>query len=140
MDDSLKNKISLVKSRLAELIARKESAPVRLELYWIARDLLTRRPWTIASSVGIDRQIRFLKRYYDTKLLIPRQGERVSVSEVYRLCCEGDPLCTKVVDNVSEAMASLIMNMVRVSDPDTVILAGEMQNVRSKFITRLCNH
>lgn len=81
---------------------------------------------TIASSVGIDRQIRFLKRYYDTKLLIPRQGERVSVSEVYRLCCEGDPLCTKVVDNASEAMASLIMNMVRVSDPDTVILAGEM--------------
>lgn len=81
---------------------------------------------TIASSVGIDRQIRFLKRYYDTKLLIPKQGERVSVSEVYRLCCEGDPLCTKVVDNVSEAMASLIMNMVRVSDPDTVILAGEM--------------
>jgi len=39
MDDRLKNKISLVKSRLAELIARKESAPVRLELYWIARDV-----------------------------------------------------------------------------------------------------
>lgn len=37
--DKLKNKISLVKSRLAELIARKESAPVRLELYRIARDV-----------------------------------------------------------------------------------------------------
>ena len=81
---------------------------------------------TIASSVGIDRQNRFLKRYYDTGLLIPRQGERVSVSEVCRLCRLGDPLCTKVVDNVSEAMASLIMNLVRVSDPDTVIMAGEM--------------
>lgn len=81
---------------------------------------------TIASSVGIDRQIRFLKRYYDTQLQIPQQGERVSVDEVYRLCREGDPLCMKVVDNAAEAMASLIMNLVRVSDPDTVILAGEM--------------
>jgi len=81
---------------------------------------------TIASSVGIDRQIRFLKRYYDTQLPIPPQGERVSVGEVYRLCRQGDPLCTKVVDNVSEAMASLIMNLVRVSDPDTVIMAGEI--------------
>ena len=81
---------------------------------------------TIASSVGIDRQVRFLKRYYDTQLQIPQQGERVSVDEVYRLCREGDPLCTKVVDNAAEAMASLIMNLVRVSDPDTVILAGEM--------------
>ncbi len=81
---------------------------------------------TIASSVGIDRQVRFLKRYYDTQLQIPLQGERVSIDEVYRLCREGDPLCTKVVENAAEAMASLIMNLVRVSDPETVIMAGEM--------------
>ena len=37
--DRIRNKISLIKSRIAELIARKESAPVRLELYWIARDV-----------------------------------------------------------------------------------------------------
>ena len=32
----------------------------------------------------------------------------------------------KIVDNAAEALANLIMNMVRVSDPDTVVLGGEM--------------
>jgi len=81
---------------------------------------------TIASSVGLDRQARFLHRYYDTRLEIPRQGERISVGEVFRLCQQGDPLCRKLVDNAAEAMANLIMDLVRVSDPDTVILAGEV--------------
>ena len=81
---------------------------------------------TIASSVGLDRQARFLCKYYDTALVIPPLGERIQVSEVFRLCQQGDPLCRKLVDNAAEAMANLIMDLVRVSDPDTVILGGEV--------------
>lgn len=81
---------------------------------------------TIASSIGIDRCARLLRKQYDTKLVIPDNYERVNVSEVFRLSQEGDPLCVKLVDNAAEALANLIMNLVRVSDPDTVVLGGEM--------------
>ena len=81
---------------------------------------------TIASSIGIDRCARYLRNQYDTKLIIPDNYERVNVNEVFRLSQEGDPLCMKLVDNAAEALANLIMNLVRVSDPDTVVLGGEM--------------
>lgn len=81
---------------------------------------------TIASSIGFDRQARYLHKYYDTQLVIPNEDSRVSVAEVYRLAKHGDALCMKIVDNAAEALANLIMNMVRVSDPDTVVLGGEM--------------
>jgi predicted NBD/HSP70 family sugar kinase len=95
---------------------------------------------TIASSVGIDRQARFLKTYYETRLQIPR-NKRIAIDEVFSLCRQGDPLCVKLVENASEALANLIMDLVRVSDPDTVIVAGEMasdgfllEHIREKLL------
>ena len=59
------------------------------------------------------------------KLHIPAEkGERVIVSEVFALSQKGDPLCTVLVENAAEALANLIMNLVRVIDPDTVVLGG----------------
>lgn len=80
----------------------------------------------IASSIGIDRCARFLRNQYETKLTIPDHYGRVNVNEVFKLSQEGDPLCKKLVDNAADALANLIMNLVRVSDPDTVVLGGEM--------------
>lgn len=80
----------------------------------------------IASSIGIDRCARLLKDQYETKLTIPSKYERVKVADVFKLSQEGDPLCKKLVDNAAEALANLIMNLVRVSDPDTIVLGGEM--------------
>ena len=59
-------------------------------------------------------------------MLIPGDDECVSVEEVFRLSREGDPLCVKLVENAVTALADLIMNLVRVSDPDIVVLGGEM--------------
>lgn len=81
---------------------------------------------TIASSMGIDSCARLLRNQYDTRLLIPGDDECVSVEEVFRLSREGDPLCVKLVENAVTALADLIMNLVRVSDPDIVVLGGEM--------------
>lgn len=79
----------------------------------------------IASGLGFDRSARLLSSEYETKLNIPTdEGERILISEVFALSRKGDPLCVKLVDNASEALANLIMNMVRVSDPDTVVLGG----------------
>ena len=52
------------------------------------------------------------------------KGERVLISEVFALSQKGDPLCVALVENASEALANLIMNLVRVTDPDTVVLGG----------------
>ena len=81
---------------------------------------------TIASSMGIDSCARLLCNQYDTRLLIPGDDEYVSVEEVFRLSRESDPLCVKLVENAVAALADLIMNLVRVSDPDIVVLGGEM--------------
>jgi len=84
---------------------------------------------TIASSVGIDRCARILRKDYpDTSLQI-LNNERVSVEEVFRLSKDGDPLCMRLVENAAGALADLIMNLVRVTDPDTIILGGEMLEI-----------
>lgn len=80
---------------------------------------------TIAAGIGFDNCARLLKDRYDTELHIPAgKGERVLINEVFALSKKGDPLCVALVDIAAEALANLIMNLVRFSDPDTVVLGG----------------
>ena len=92
----------------------------------------------IASSIGIDNCARLLYNQYPTQLEIPDGDERVSVKEVFRLSREGDPLCVKLVDNAVRALADLIMNLVRVSDPEIIVLGGEM--VADGFLLEIIKH
>jgi predicted NBD/HSP70 family sugar kinase len=79
----------------------------------------------IASGIGFDACARLLKDRYETRLHIPEsQEERVQVKDVFALSEKGDPLCVHLVENASQALANLIMNLVRVSDSDTVVLGG----------------
>ncbi|MDR1258450.1 MAG: ROK family protein [Tannerellaceae bacterium] len=79
----------------------------------------------IASAAGLDLCARTLKNDYETKLRFPAGvGERVSVNEIFSLSRKGDPLCVQLVENASQALANLIMNLVRVTDPDTIVLGG----------------
>ncbi|MGM9736982.1 MAG: ROK family protein [Candidatus Cryptobacteroides sp.] len=78
----------------------------------------------LASGIGFDASARFLQKKYKTSLHICPKGTPVSVPEIFRLANEGDTLCTVLVENASEAIAQLIMNLVRFSDPDTVVLGG----------------
>ena len=79
----------------------------------------------IAAGIGFDNCARLLRDRYETNLHIPAEkGERVLVSEVYALSQKGDPLCVALVDIAAEALANLIMNLVRMTDPDTVVLGG----------------
>lgn len=81
----------------------------------------------IASGIGFDSCARMLKDQFATQLHIPDTLEhRVQVKEVYALCEKGDPLCVHLVENAAQALANLIMNLVRVSDPDTIVLGGGM--------------
>lgn len=82
---------------------------------------------TFASGSGIDTCARLLKDKYETALHIPEdKNVRVSVKEVYELCQQGDELCRVLVDNAAEGIANLIMNLVRMTDPDTVVMGGSI--------------
>lgn len=79
----------------------------------------------IAAGVGFDACARLLSPAYpDSALYIPTDGTRVDVRLVYDLYRQGDPLCKFLVENAATAIANLIMNLVRVTDPDTVVLGG----------------
>lgn len=81
----------------------------------------------IASEIGFDKCARLLKGSYPSSLTIPDdEGELVEVREIIRLSRQGDELCTVLVNNAVQAIANLIMNMVRVTDPDTVVLGGSI--------------
>jgi predicted NBD/HSP70 family sugar kinase len=79
---------------------------------------------SIASGSGIDKCARLLgPEYPDTCLRIPGGQERVSVQQVLENA-ETDALCGLLADNAARGLANLIMNLVRATDPDTVVLGG----------------
>lgn len=77
----------------------------------------------VASGLGFDRSARMLAAQYPDTLLHFPAGERVSVAEVFSLY-ETDTLCRRLTDQAAQAVANLIMNLVRFSDPDTIVLGG----------------
>ncbi|MDR2804178.1 MAG: ROK family protein [Dysgonamonadaceae bacterium] len=95
----------------------------------------------IASGIGFDACARLLKDRYESQLHIPESPEeRVLVKEIFTLSEKGDPLCVHLVENASQALANLIMNLVRVSDPDTVVLGGGLVSdgfLHTKLLAKL---
>ena len=78
----------------------------------------------IASGSGLDSCARALKRHFpDTLLSLPAK-ERVSAKAIFDLAEKGDALCIKLMGDAAEAAAALIMNLVWVTDPETVVLGG----------------
>lgn len=79
----------------------------------------------IASGTGFDKCARFLWPQYDSNLTIPvDEGQKVDTREIFELSMQGDKLCVQLVENATQAVANLVMNMVRMSDPDTIVLGG----------------
>ena len=79
----------------------------------------------IASGSGLDLQARRLHADYpDTALALPPVGERIAAARIFELCRRGDALCRVLVDQAAQALAGLIMTMVRVADPEVVVLGG----------------
>lgn len=79
---------------------------------------------SIAAGVGIDLCARLLAPDHpDTSLHIPEGGGSVNAHDVFGRAGT-DTLCGLLTDNAARAAANLVMNLVRVTDPDTVILGG----------------
>ena len=87
----------------------------------------------IASGSGLDSRARTLReRYPDTRLSFP-EGARVSAKEIFDLAEQGDALCAKLKAEAAEAAAALIMNLVWVTDPETVVLGGGIVSDKRMF-------
>jgi predicted NBD/HSP70 family sugar kinase len=78
----------------------------------------------VASGSGLDKCARALIHHYpDSILSIPTEGKPVDVKEIFEKSSQ-DSLCALLVDTAARAVANLIMNLVRTSDPDMVVLGG----------------
>jgi glucokinase len=73
--------------------------------------------------MGFDKQARLLHSKFATQLALPETNP-VNVRGIYQLAQQGDPLCVHLAEQASTAIAYLIMNLVRVTDPELVILGG----------------
>lgn len=79
----------------------------------------------ISAGLGFDCSARLLSKEYKTKLYIPSNEDiKVDVKEIFFLSQQNDPLCIQLVENATSGIANLIMNLVRTTDPDTVVLGG----------------
>lgn len=77
----------------------------------------------LASGKGLDACARrYAPRFPGTALRIPDE-ERVNARDIFALA-DTDVLCQLLINQAAQALANLIMNMVRVSDPDTIVLGG----------------
>ena len=75
--------------------------------------------------MGLNACARLLSDKYPTSLEIPEdESVRIGADEIFALAKEGDELCSVLTDNAARGIADLIMNLVRVTDPDTVVLGG----------------
>ncbi len=78
----------------------------------------------VASGMGLDLCARMLApQYPDTALEIPQDGTKVRADKIFALY-DTDPLCRLLTDNAAQAIANLLMNILRSSDPDTIVLGG----------------
>lgn len=79
------------------------------------------------SGVGFTHMV---KKYGRTDLLLPTT-RRADVPQLFDWAEQGDADCIAIAEYAAETLACVIMNLVRVSDPDTVVFGGGiMSDVR----------
>ncbi|WP_125708386.1 ROK family protein [Lacticaseibacillus porcinae] len=82
----------------------------------------------IASGLGMSRAtIEKINAGEDTSLKIDDHG-RVGTEQLFPAYDAGDKVAREVVDRALSALACLILNLIRVSDPEAVVLGGGVTN------------
>lgn len=83
----------------------------------------------IAGEVGFDKSARLLSHTYSTNLYIPEDEKvKVDVKEIFFLSQQGDELCIQLVENAVNGITSLIKNLIRICNPEKVILGGSIMS------------
>lgn len=82
---------------------------------------------TFASGLGMSKEVHRLKKQFPSQLKIT-DHERVSGEEIINAFQKNDSLASQVVQQATKGVAELIMNLVRTSDPEAVVLGGGLIN------------
>ncbi|OPH50618.1 sugar kinase [Paenibacillus ferrarius] len=93
----------------------------------------------IASGLGLHERILALRSQFPNSSLAVQGGERVTAQAIFAAAESGDELCARVCEEAASATAALVMNLVRVSDPDTIVLGGGVTK-SDYFIGRVKSH
>lgn len=95
----------------------------------------------VATGSGLNKSARILSSSHKTELYIPKdENIKVDPKEIFFLYQQNDELCFRLANNAITAIVNLIMNLIRVSDPDMVILGGSIISdgfLYSKILDRL---
>lgn len=79
----------------------------------------------LASGLGLhNRTMELIDQYPQTCIQKPSQDQRVGAKELFNGYDQGDELCQVVLNRALKAVAITIMNLIRVSDPDAIVLGG----------------
>ncbi|EFM09513.1 ROK family protein [Paenibacillus curdlanolyticus YK9] len=78
----------------------------------------------IASGLGMHERVVALLPNYPSSSLELVEGQRIAVQTILEAAAQADPLASRIVDDAARAAAAAIMNLVRVTDPDTIVLGG----------------
>ena len=76
------------------------------------------------SGTGFTAQYLRLRSQYPDSALSPGKDGKIRAEDLFRLSDSGDLLARRIADYGVRTLASLIMNLVRVTDPELVILGG----------------
>lgn len=71
------------------------------------------------SGIGFTRQVC---EYNRDDLL--QHNQKADVIKIFELADQGDENCVEITEYAADTLAAVIMNLVRTTDPDTVILGG----------------
>jgi len=78
----------------------------------------------IASGLGMHERVVALLPEYPASSLKLVEGQRIAVQSILEAAEQADPLASRIIDDAAHAAAAAIMNLVRVTDPDTIVLGG----------------
>lgn len=87
----------------------------------------------IASGLGMHERVVALLPEYPSTVLELVEGQRIAVQKIFEAADQADPLASRIVDDAAHAAAAAIMNLVRVTDPDTIVLGGGVARNASFF-------
>lgn len=79
----------------------------------------------IGSGGGMDRRVRLIgPRYPDSPLLRLADSGFVRAEQLFAYADAGDPLAVRIATDAADAASELILNVVRVTNPELVVLGG----------------
>lgn len=79
----------------------------------------------IASGRGMHKRVLELgAKYPDSRLSGPEQEKGISARDIFEAADAGDPLACKIAGEAADAVTCGIMNIIRVTNPEKIILGG----------------